>query len=104
MNEYDYNGYTITEVPEGYYAVNGIQFPSYDEACDWIDEVLHYPPFTTNPNPVPELHTYHISYVTKSYDRGYDEYITAYTPEAAEKYLRRLHRDIAYISDFYEVD
>ena len=99
MNEYDYRGYVITEVPEGYFIVSGATFSSYDEACDWIDEELDYPPLTTDPNPVPELHTYHIYYVTKGYDRGYDEYIQAYSEKEAIKYLKRMHRDIAYIAD-----
>jgi hypothetical protein len=104
MNEYDYRGYVITEVPEGYYIVHGATFPSYDEACDWIDDELDYPSLSTKPIVIPELRTYHISYVTKSYDRGYDEYIQAYSEEEAIKHLKHWHRDIAYIADVYEVE
>jgi len=103
MEKYAYRGYIITGMPNGYCIVHGITFESYDDACDWVDVQLDEP-LTTNPNPVPELHLYHIFYVTRGYDRGYDEYIYAYTPKEAEKYLRRHHRDVAYIADINEVD
>ena len=93
----------ITEMPYGYYVVHGFEFTSYDEACDWVDDQLDEP-LTTNPNPVPELHLYHIFYVTRGYERGYDEYIYAYTEKEALRYLKRAHRDIAYIADISIVD
>lgn len=101
MNYYDYRGYIVAELPQGYYMVEGYQFASYDEACDWIDEILSEPNVDNN---APELHLYHIYYVTKSYDCGYDEFIQAYSEKEALKYLKRMHRDIAYIADVYEVD
>lgn len=103
MKEYDYRGYVITEVPSGYFITNGCTFFSYDEACDWIDDQLDGVPEYI-PNKVPELHLYHIFYVTKSYDQGYEEFIQAYNQKDAEKYLKRMHRDLAYIADIYEVD
>ena len=102
--KYDYRGYVITEMPDGYFIVNDTEFYSFDDACNWVDELLDYAPLTTDPNPVPELHLYHIFYVTKSYDCGYDEYIQAYSEDEAIRYLKRKHRDIAYIADCYEVD
>ena len=103
MNEYDYRGYVITVLPNGYAIVHGITFESYDDACDWVDYEVDGP-ITYNPNPVPELHLYHIFYVTKAYNQGYDEYIQAYSENEALRYLKRRHRDIAYIADVYEVD
>lgn len=104
MRAYEYRGYMITEMPGGYFIVNGTEFYSYDDACDWIDEILDYVPLTTNPNPVPELHLYHIFYVTRTYDSGYEEFIYAYTEKEAIRQLKLRHRDIAYIADMYEVD
>ena len=103
MAEYDYRGYVITVLPNGYAIVHGITFESYDDACDWVDYEVDGP-ITYNPNPVPELHLYHIFYVTKAYNQGYDEYIQAYSENEAIRYLKRKHRDIAYIADVYEVD
>jgi hypothetical protein len=102
-NTYDYRGYVITEVPSGYFITNGYTFFSYDEACDWIDDQIDGIP-DIKPNLVPELHLYHIFYVTRSYDQGYDEYIQAYSENEAIRKLKRQHRDIAYIADISEVD
>lgn len=100
--EYDYRGYTITETPEGYFEINGYEFESYDDACDYVDDLLdaHRP----NQNVVPELHLYHIFYVPKSLNCGYDEYIHAYSPDEARAKLKAMHKDIAYIADMYELD
>ena len=100
--EYNYRGYIITESDEGYYEISGYEFESYDDACDYIDELLdaHRP----NNNVVPELHLYHIFYVPRSMNRAYDEHIQAYSEQDAVAYLKRMHKDIAYIADIYELD
>ena len=100
---YDYRGYIITDMGNGYFIVRGNHFFSYDEACDWIDAQLDYDGQYIVPV-VPELHLYHIFYVTKRYDRGYDEYIQAYSEDEAIAALKRMHRDIAYISDISMLD
>lgn len=94
MNEYDYNGYTITEV-DGYYYIDEYSFYSLDEAMDWIDSLEE--------DVVPRLNTYHIYYVTTDYNCGYDEFIKAYSEDEAIKKLYRMHKDIAYIADCYVV-
>ena len=105
MDEYyEYCGYIITETEDGYFAVDDCEFPTYDDACDYIDSLLGYPTVYDGSSLVPELHLYHIFYVTKSMDRGYDDYISAYSEDDAIVELKRKHRDIAYIADIYVVD
>ena len=103
-NAYDYRGYIITETPSGYFIVHGYDFFSYDEACDWIDDQLDDSRVSYEKVKVPELHLYHIFYVTRDYDRGFDEYVQAYSEDEAIKYLKRRNRDIAYIADVDEVN
>lgn len=103
VNKYDYRGYVITEVPSGYFITNGRQFFSYDEACDWIDDQLDGNRFSLK-HFAPDLHLYEIHYVTKSYDRGYEDYIQAYSEDEAIRKLKKKHRDIAFIADVYELD
>ena len=97
MNEYEYNGYVITENYDGYYVVGEYEFPSLDEAMDWIDDL----------NPVddvqgisePTLHTYHIFFVDDGTDRSFDAYEEAYSYEEAERKLRRDY-DVYHIIDW----
>ena len=98
MEEYDYKGYTITE-DNGYFYVGDNEFYSLDDAMDWIDDTVEEVDDTPS---VP--YTYHIYYVTKDYNRGYDDFIEAYNEEEAIRKLKRMHRDIAYIADCYRCD
>ena len=100
MSSYDYKGYVIFEDSEGYYIVDGIEFPSYDEACDWIDDTCDTDD-TDFDEPV--MRTYHIFYVTTDYTCGYDEFIDAYSPEEAEQKLRKMYHDVAYVADCYPI-
>ena len=97
MDEYEYRGYTIIENDNGYYVIEDIEFPSYDEACDWVDDQLY-----GMETPEPELHTYHIFYATA--DRGYDDYVSAYSKAEAERKLRKQYPDILYITENYPID
>ena len=99
MDEYDYRGYTITE-DAGYFYIGDREFYSIDDAMDWVDDMLTEDEYGYI---VPTLNVYHIHYVTKSYDRGYDEFVEAQTEEDAIRKLRHWHRDIAYIADCYKV-
>lgn len=96
MNEYDYKGYTITEI-DGYYYIDEYSFYSMDEAMDFIDSLVE------DVSAVPELRTYHIYYVTNDYNCGYDDFIDAYSEDEAIKKLYRRHKDIAYIADCYRI-
>ena len=100
MNEYEYRNYVIVETPDGYYQVGEYEFPSYEEACDLIDDLLD----TSEPDENSSmLKTFHIFYVTKSYRQGYDEFVEAYSEEEAIQKLKRKYKDIAYIADCYEI-
>ena len=99
MYEYDYRGYTILEC-DGYFYAGDHTFCSFDEAMDWVDGCLEV---DENGDFTALLNTYHIYYVTKSYDRGYDEFIKARNEDDAIRKLRRKHKDIAYIADCCKV-
>lgn len=43
MDEYEYKGHIITETEDGYWQVGQYEFPSYDEALDWIDSEEELP-------------------------------------------------------------
>ena len=98
MEEYDYRGYSIEYNPEGNYEIDiddcVFEFISYEEATEWVDNYLE--------EYRPNIHTYHIYYATK--DRGYDEFIKAYTSSEAENKLRQMYKDLLYITDIYEVE
>lgn len=105
MNTYDYRGYIITEDENGYFLLEdpslgtAYEFISYDDVCDWIDELLDSNSIRED---LPQNHLYFISYVTSTYNKSYNEYIYAPSKEDAIAELKRTHNDIAYISDIYE--
>ena len=103
MEEYDYRGYPIGYNADGNYEIDFddcvMEFVTYEEATEWIDAYLK-----EHPKPKPKLHVYRIFYATKDYDRGYDEFIKAYSEDEAIKILKYRNPDLAYISDLYEVD
>ena len=85
-----YRGYLIELNDNGYYEIcfnnEIVEFVSYEEALDWIDSQLEEP----------KMHTYHVFYATK--DRGYDEFIQAYSSKEAEAKVWNMHDDILYIT------
>ena len=97
MNEYMYRGYTIIENDDGYYVIEDIEFPTYDEACDWVDDQLYG---LSEENQ--QLHTYHIFFATA--DRGYDEYISAYSEAEAKRKFFKQNPDAIYITDIDQID
>ena len=99
MAEYDYNGYTIVETPEGYYRVGDYEFTSYDEAADWIDEESAEPESEEQST----LHTYAFYYVDYDLDRCIEELVSAYSQADAELKLRRDY-NVETILDCYLVD
>ena len=98
MDEYEYRGYPIEYNSEGNYEIDFddcvMEFVSYEEATAWIDSYL---------DSRPVVHTYHVSYVTQAYDRGYDEFIEASSKQVAIKLIKSMHPDLAYIADIYEI-
>jgi len=93
MNEYEYGGYIITETPEGYFVIGAFEFPSYEEATDWVDQM-------NEPEPI---HTYQIFYVT---DDGYSdrEIISAPSRADALNKLLAMYSDIDYVTDIIQLD
>ena len=93
MNEYEYNGYVITETDDGYFVIGDFEFPTCGEAIEWVDQM----------NEPAVMHSYQIFYVTKN---GYDDYevVDAYTESEAKQKLRRKYPDIEYIPDCMRLD
>lgn len=107
MEDFDYKGYVITEESEGCFVVDGNEFSTYEEACEWVDEMISFESSDEDEEDIEDdydIHTYHIFYVTKDYNRGYDEFVDAYSPEEAERKLRSMYHDIAYIADCYPIN
>lgn len=104
MEEYEYRGYTISQTRDGYFEITvgntTYEFPSYDEAADWVDQEIADP----TPKYSAKLHTYHIFYVTDSYYQGYDAYVQAYNIGDAIGRLEQANPDLAYITDWFDVD
>lgn len=81
MWDYTYRGYQIDETETGNFVVNGVEFPTCDEAMDWIDSEL------SNDVELPVMHTYQIFYVDNYDDRQHKEIISAYSYEEAKEIL-----------------
>lgn len=83
MWDYTYRGYQIDETETGNFVVNGVEFPTCDEALDWIDSELSESEDVESP----VLHTYRIFYIDDHDDRQYEEIISAYSYEEAKEIL-----------------
>ena len=101
MASYDYNGYVIFEDSDGYYIVDDVEFTSFDEACDWIDEMNEEDAVE---DITPVMHTYHIYYASRSTMSGYEEFIEAPDEESAIAKLYQMYPDVMYISDCWQID
>ena len=98
MEEYEYRGYTIIENSDGYFEVAHYEFPSMEEAMDWVDEQEDYVPEVHSP----EMHKYIFFYVDKATDRCFEALIEADNYKNAEKILRAEY-DVYSIADWYKV-
>ena len=94
----EYKGYTITETEDGYWQVDQYEFPTYEEALDWIDSMEDTPRFGA-----PKLHTYQVSYVTK---KGYSDYdiVKAYTKSGAQDAVAEKYPDLQYFAGTFRLD
>lgn len=74
MEGFDYKGYIITISDSGNFQVDDLEFPTFDEAMDWIDSMEDSPatPITHN-----QLHTYLFFFVDNATDRSERAYIKA---------------------------
>ena len=98
MNEYFYMGYNIVETEDGYYQVGDFEFPSYDEAIEWIDDVM------AEPAPVKsKLHTYLFFYVDKATDQAFQATVKAQNLQEAKSLLRDAY-DVYMITDYDILD
>ena len=104
MTSYDYKGYTISETSDGYYQVGEYEFPSFDEAMDWIDEDIQDDVEDIslyNEEPI-QKHKYLIYFAEFGLDQGSMMPVDAYSEAEAEDWLRK-HFDVAYITDIREI-
>jgi hypothetical protein len=105
-----YRGYEIQETPDGYFRAADNDFTSYDEACDWIDEIWFDEAEESEESDdltqyaAPEMHTYHIFYASRDAMCGYDEFIDAYNEDDAIAELRKMYPDVMYITDCIQID
>ncbi len=103
MDEYIYRGYTITETSDGYYAIGDMEFPSYDEACDWVDAELESTLETEEDlGDSKKIHTYIIYYIADN--RAYETPVEAPNIAEAKKVIWRDYDPDANILDWYAID
>lgn len=97
MEEYEYNGCIISENLDGNYEIEGYEFPTLDEAVDWLDEQsdLAEPEDT-------KLHKYVIFYIDKATDMSFEVCIEATNYKEAERILRKEY-DVFAVTDWYMV-
>lgn len=98
MEEYEYNGSIITETFDGNYMVDDVEFPTLDEAIDWLDDQVDIPE-----TPEHKLHTYVIFYIDNATDMAFEVSIQAYNFKEAEKILRRDY-DVFAVTDWYVIE
>jgi hypothetical protein len=98
MDEYEYNGAVITETLDGYYEIEGVEFPTLDEAIEWWDE--QNDAYESTP---PKIHKYVIFYIDRVTDEAYEVCIEATSYKEAEKILRREY-DVYAVTDWYMVE
>jgi len=98
MNEYFYKGYTIVETEDGYYQIDRFEFPSYDEATEWVDSMEETPEYKA-----PKLHTYLFFYIDNATDQAFQAKVVAQDLQDA-KCLLRDNYDVYMITDYDILD
>ena len=96
-NEFDYKGYVITENFVGNYEVNGYEFPTIEEAMDWIDDLD-----TTEESEGPYM--YYVSYLVANGNRHYDEYLWAYDKQDAINQVKSDNPDLYRLLQCYRAE
>ena len=98
MNEYFYRGYNIVETKDGYYRVGDFEFPSYDEAIEWVDDVM------AEQAPVKsKLHTFLFFYVDNATDQAFQAKVVAKDLQEAKSILKDNY-DVYMITDYDVLD
>lgn len=101
MEDFEYNGFIITETDDGYFQTEGVEFPSVEDAMDWIDSLLADAEITKS---APQkLHTYQIFYVDNATDRAFETKIKARTWAEAQEILYEEY-DVYMVTDFTVLD
>jgi len=100
MDDFDYKGYIISSADDGNYLVAGIEFPSLDEAMDWVDDAVDS---GETDLPEPRLHTYLLFYIDNATDRAFEAKVVAKTLSEAKSILRQNY-DVYAITDYTILD
>lgn len=101
MENYFYKGYLIEETSDGYYLIEQYEFPSLDEAMDWVDEMSASAPIAKPKKS--EVHTYLLFYVDNATDRAFEAEVRAGSLQEAEAILRQEY-DVYMITDYTVLD
>jgi hypothetical protein len=107
MENYFYKGYLIEETSDGYYLIEQdisgeqYEFPSLDEAMDWVDEMPASAPIAKPKKS--EVHTYLLFYVDNATDRAFEAEVRARSLQEAEAILRQEY-DVYMITDYTVLD
>lgn len=101
MEDFEYNGFIITETDDGYFQTEGVEFLSVEDAMDWIDSLLADAEITKS---APQkLHTYLIFYVDNATDQAFETKIKARTWAEAQEILYEEY-DVYMVTDFTVLD
>ena len=98
MDGFYYKDYWIESDEAGYYHIGFIEFPSVDEAMDWVDAKESY-----EAKRRPVMHTYLFFYVDKATDQSYQARIQAENYKEAEKILYQDY-DVYHIAGYDVLD
>lgn len=96
MEDYDYGGYRIYVTLDGYFQVKNYEFPTLEEAMDWIDA-------QDDAMPEEKSNKYIIFYIDRSTDKAFQVCIEAKSYKEAERILRKNY-DVYMIADYYKID
>lgn len=98
MEDYDYKGYRIYVTDEGYFQIGDSEFPTLEEAMDWVDSQEE-----SDILDEPKVHKYIFFYVDRKTDRSFEVCIEAESYKEAERRLRREY-DVYMIAGYYRID
>lgn len=100
MEGFEYKGYIITLSDGGNFQVDDLEFPTFDEAMDWIDSLEDSPATPLAHN---QLHTYLFFFVDNATDRSEQACIKAKNYNDAVDILYANY-DVYHIADYDVLD